>query len=38
MPNTPNVIQNIEFGDIEGLWTYIYYSHHKDKKRSVGFI
>ena len=25
-------------GDVEGLWTYLYYSHSKTLKRSVGFI
>jgi len=24
--------------DIEGLWTYVYYSHGRNQKRSVGFI
>lgn len=36
--NNPNQLQNINFpGDIEGLWTYIYYSHGKQAGRSVGF-
>lgn len=24
--------------DIEGLWTFVYFSHSKNVKRSVGFI
>jgi len=25
--NVVNVIQNVDYGDIEGLWTYVYYSY-----------
>lgn len=33
------MIQNIDYpADIEGLWTYIYYSYSTDKNRAVGFI
>jgi len=34
-----NVIQNIDYpADIEGVWTYIYYSYSDDKSRALGFI
>lgn len=36
--NNPNIITNVPYGDIEGLWTYVYYSHHRKEKRTVGFI
>jgi len=37
--NQPNYNVNINYpDDIEGLWTYVYYSHGKAAKRSVGFI
>jgi hypothetical protein len=28
----------VNYGDIEGVWTYIYYSHSTTVKRSVGFV
>ena len=34
--NKPNVISNINYPDIEGLWTYVYYSYSDSK--AVGFI
>ncbi|CAD8140693.1 unnamed protein product [Paramecium octaurelia] len=37
--NNPNVIQNVDYpADIEGLWTYVYYSYSDDKARAVGLI
>lgn len=34
-----NVIKNINFPeDIEGLWTYIYYSYSEDKSKAVALI
>jgi hypothetical protein len=35
----PNYTANIGYpDDIEGVWSYLYYSHGKAAKRSVGFI
>jgi hypothetical protein len=35
----PNFTANINYPeDIEGLWAYVYYSHGRQAKRSVGFI
>jgi hypothetical protein len=35
----PNYTVNADYPeDIEGLWTYVYYSHGKQAKKSVGFI
>jgi len=35
----PNYTQNVNYPeDIEGLWTYVFYSHNRNLKRSVGFI
>lgn len=35
----PNVYQNVEFPtDIEGLWTFVYFSHGKTAGRSVAFV
>jgi hypothetical protein len=31
------VVQNIKYGDIEGVWTYIYYSYSVALGRAVGF-
>ena len=37
--NNPNVIVNNNFPtDIEGLWTYVYYSYSRTNRRAVGFI
>jgi hypothetical protein len=36
--NQWNVVHNVPYGDIEGLWTYIYYSHSVVFKKSVGFV
>jgi hypothetical protein len=32
------VVTNVNYGDIEGVWTYIYYSHSIPIKRVVGFV
>jgi hypothetical protein len=32
------VITNVNYGDIEGVWTYVYYSYSVDAKRAVGFV
>lgn len=36
--NQWNIIQNTNFGDIEGVWTFIYYSYSVQQKRAVGFF
>lgn len=36
--NNPNVYKPIPFGDIEGVWTYIYFSYSDKKKLAVGHI
>jgi len=36
--NQANVVQNINYDDIEGVWTYVYYSYSIELKRAVGFI
>jgi len=37
--NQPNVVQNINYpADIDGVWTYIYYSYSVEQKKAVGFI
>jgi len=34
-----NWVQNINYpGDIEGLWTYLYFSYSFDEKKAVGFV
>lgn len=33
-----NVIKNVNFDDIEGVWTYVYYSYSMKQQRAVGFI
>jgi len=33
-----NAIQNVNYGDIEGVWTYIYYSYSVTAKRAVAFV
>lgn len=34
-----NLIKNVNFlPDIEGVWTFIYHSHHLDKKQSIAFV
>jgi hypothetical protein len=36
--NNPNYNVNINYpDDIEGLWTYIYYSYGKNVTKAVGF-
>jgi hypothetical protein len=32
----PNVNKNLPTGDIEGLWTYLYFSYSGRLKKSVG--
>jgi len=35
----PNYVGRVDApADIEGLWTYVYYSHSRDLSRSVGFM
>jgi hypothetical protein len=34
----PNIIQNVDYGDIEGVWTFIYFSYSAKTKRVVGLI
>ena len=37
--NNGNVNQNEEFnGDIEGLWTYLYYSYSVEKNKAIAYI
>lgn len=36
--NQNNVIQNVNYADIEGVWTYIYYSYSIALKRAVAFV
>lgn len=37
--NNPNQIENINFpADIEGLWTYVYYSYSSDENKAVAHI
>lgn len=37
--NNPNNAQNIGFPeDIEGVWTYLYFSHSRVVKKTVGFL
>lgn len=32
------MIQNVNFGDIEGVWTFIYYSYSVNAGRAVAFV
>jgi len=32
------VITNVNYADIEGVWTYVYYSHSIAAKRVVAFV
>lgn len=34
----PNVNKQVPFGDIEGVWTFIYFSYSADQQRSVSFL
>ena len=34
----PNVNQNIPTGDIEGLWSYVYFSYSGRLKKAVGLL
>lgn len=34
----PNVYQSVAHEDIEGLWTYVYFSYSKQSSKVVGFL
>jgi len=34
----PNVYKSVPYGDIEGVWTYIYFSYGVKTNTAVGFI
>lgn len=37
--SNPNVAANIDYpSDIDGLWTYVYYSYSAEQKKAVAFI
>lgn len=37
--NQPNVIKNVNYPDnLDGVWTYIYYSYSAEKKKAVAYI
>lgn len=36
--NLVNLVSNVNYGDIEGVWTYVYYSYSRDARRAVGFV
>lgn len=36
--NNANIHKRIPFGDIEGVWTYIYYSYSAKHKKATAFI
>lgn len=37
--NQPNVIKNIDYPEnLDGLWTYVYYSYSVEKKKAVAYI
>lgn len=38
LPNKNNLVANINYGDIEGLWTFIYYSYDLHEQKAVGLI
>jgi hypothetical protein len=33
-----NVFQEAKFGDIEGVWTFMYFSYSSELRRAVAFI
>jgi hypothetical protein len=33
-----NVNDNIAYGDIEGVWTYVYYSYSRTESQAVAFL
>jgi len=33
-----NVNNEIPFGDIEGVWTYIYYSYSRTESSAIAFV
>jgi hypothetical protein len=37
--NQPNVIKNVNYPEnLDGVWTYIYYSYSAEKKKAVAYI
>jgi hypothetical protein len=34
----PNIYKQIPYGDIEGVWTYIYLSYSNKLNTAVGFV
>jgi hypothetical protein len=36
--NNGNVNKQVNFADIEGVWTYMYFSYSADQKRAVAFV
>lgn len=36
--NNGNVFSSVNFVDIEGVWTYVYFSYSSDEKKAVGFV
>lgn len=35
----PNAVQNVNYpADIDGLWTFVYYSYSAKEKKAIGFI
>lgn len=36
--NRPNLMQAVRHQDIEGVWTYIYFSYSESHRKAVGFI
>jgi hypothetical protein len=36
--SNPNVFKSIPYGDIEGVWSYVYFSYSSKVNQAVGFI
>jgi hypothetical protein len=36
--NNPNLRTLIPYADIEGVWTFVYFSYSKDEKKAVVFL
>lgn len=36
--SNPNVFKALEFGDIEGVWTYVHFSYSPKDKKAVGLF
>jgi hypothetical protein len=36
--NNPNIFKPVTYGDIEGVWTYVYFSYSGKLNQAVGFI